>query len=166
MAPGGRGLSPGCGAPGMGRSCKPDRPSKGRAAGARYPLAVGVGVLGVGTRDQPHSSRSCELALRALGAARGRPGGGGGVSCLGVGRFRSGALPRPTARPWGVRPGPGTHWLWVRGVLAWEPATNPTARALASWLCAAVACGRKRSWCKYQWPCSEYRLCRLSDLPP
>ena len=36
----------------------------------------------------------------------------------------------------GVRQGPTTHWLWVRGVRAWGPVTNPTARALASWLCA------------------------------
>ena len=33
------------------------------------------GVAGVGTRHQPHSVRSSELALRAVGAARGRPGG-------------------------------------------------------------------------------------------
>ena len=36
----------------------------------------------------------------------------------------------------GVRPGPTTHWLWVRGVRAWGPVTNPTAHALASWPCA------------------------------
>ena len=41
----------------------------GRAAGAHYPLAVGAGGAGVGTRHQPHSARSCELALRAVGAA-------------------------------------------------------------------------------------------------
>ena len=33
------------------------------------------GGAGVGTRHQPHSARSCELALRAVGVARGRPGG-------------------------------------------------------------------------------------------
>ena len=38
--------------------------------------------------------------------------------------------PRPLVRS-GVRPGPTTHWLWVRGVRAWGPVTNPTARALA-----------------------------------
>ena len=37
---------------------------------------------------------------------------------------------------WGVRPGPATHWLWVRGLWAWGAVTSPTARALASWLCA------------------------------
>ena len=41
----------------------------GRAAGAQYPLAVVAGVAGTGTRHQPHSARSCELALRAVGAA-------------------------------------------------------------------------------------------------
>ena len=40
----------------------------GRAAGAHYPLAVGAGDAGVGTRHQPHSARSCEMALRAVGA--------------------------------------------------------------------------------------------------
>ena len=203
-ARGGGCLLPGCGASGVGRSPTPDRPSFGRVAGARYPLPVGAGGVGVGTRPQPHSARSCEPALRAVGAAGGRPGGGvplawvwgvrgwalsharppvlracgrgplptgcgcgvcgrgdpsptpqrallrtgfarngggrrvpgGGASCLGVGRPGLGALPRPTARPWGVRPGPATHWLWVRWVWARGPVANPTTRALASWLCA------------------------------
>ena len=55
----------------------------------------------------------------------------GGASCLGVGRPGSGALPSPTARPLGGLPGPTTHWLWLRGMRAWGPVTNPTARALA-----------------------------------
>ena len=70
------------------------------------------GGAGVAACHQPHSARSFELALRAVGAARGRPGGG--ASCLGVGRPVSGALPPPTARPLGGLPGPTTHWLWVR----------------------------------------------------
>ena len=40
-----------------------------RAAGAHYPLAVGAGGAGVGTRHRPHRARTCELALRAVGAA-------------------------------------------------------------------------------------------------
>ena len=57
---------------------------------------------------------------------------GGEASCLGVGRLRGQALsqPRPLVRS-GVRLGPTTHWLWVRGVRAWGPVGNPTARALA-----------------------------------
>ena len=129
-----RRLLPGCGASGVGCSPTPDRPSLRRAAGARYPLAAGAGNVGMGTRHQPHSARSCELACRAVGAARGRPGGG--VSRLGVLCPGLGALPRPTARPWGVRPRPATHWLWVRGMWVWGPVTNPTARALVIWLCA------------------------------
>ena len=92
------------------------------------------GGAGVGTRHQPHSARSFELALHAVGAARGRPGGG--ASCLGVGRPGSGAFPLRTARPLGGLPGPTTHWLWVRGVRAWGPVTDPTARASSCWLCA------------------------------
>ena len=71
---GGR-LLPGCQASGSGRSPTPDRPSSGPAARARYPLAVGRGGVGVGTRHRPHRARSCELALRAVGAAGGCPEG-------------------------------------------------------------------------------------------
>ena len=49
-------------------------------------------------------------------------------------RGRALSHPRPLVRS-GVRPGPTTHWLWVRGVRAWGPVTDPTARALASSLC-------------------------------
>ena len=125
---------PGCGAFGVGPSPTRNRSSSGRAAGARYPVAVSAGGVGVGTRQVPHSARSCELAFRAVGAARGHPGGG--ASCLAVGRPGLGALPRATARRLGVRPGSATDWLCVRGVWARGPATYPTARALASWLCA------------------------------
>ena len=89
---------------------------------------------GVGSRHQPHSARSCELPLRTVGAAHWRPGGG--ASCLGVGRPGLGALPPPDARPWGMRPGPDARFLGARGVRAWGPVTNPTARAIASWPCA------------------------------
>ena len=111
-ARGGR-LLPGCGASGVGRSRTPDCPPSGRAAGAHYPLAVGAGVGGVGTRHQPHSARSCELALPRCGGSIRVPGEG--ASCLGVGPPMPGALPPPTARPLGGLPGPTTHWLWVWG---------------------------------------------------
>ena len=47
------------------------------------------GGAGVGTRHQTHGAHSLELALRAVGAARGRPGGGRllpGCGASGVGR--------------------------------------------------------------------------------
>ena len=50
-------------------------------------------------------------------------------------RGRALSHPQPLVPP-GMRPGPTIHWLWVRGVRAWGPVTNPTACALASWLCA------------------------------
>ena len=53
----------------------------GQAARSRFPLP-GLGLraprvvgAGVGTHHQPHRARSCELALRAAGTARGRPWG-------------------------------------------------------------------------------------------
>ena len=132
--PGGGACCLGVGRPGSGALPPPSaRPLGGLLGPTTHWLWVWGGA-GVGTRHQPHSARSCELALCAVGAARGGPRGG--ASCLGVGRTGSGALPPPTARPQGGLPGPTTHWLRVRGVRAWGPVTNPTARALASWLCA------------------------------
>ena len=132
--PGGGASCLGVGRLGTGALRPPTSRPFGRAAGAHYPLAVGAGDAGVGTRHQPHSAHSCALALRAVGVAWGYPGGA--PTCLGVGRPESGTLPPRVLVLSGVRPGPTTHWLWVRGVQAWGPVTNPTARALASWLCA------------------------------
>ena len=111
--PGGVAFCLGVGRPGSGALPPPSaRPLGGLPGPTTHWLWVRGGA-GVGTRHQPHSARCCELALRAVGAARGRPGGS--ASCLGVGRPGSGALSPPTARPLGGLPGPTTHWLWVRG---------------------------------------------------
>ena len=132
-ARGGR-LLPGCGASGDGRSPTPDHSSI--RACSRGPLPTGWGCGGYGLGDP---SPTPQRALLRAGFAR--CGGGmrvprGGASCLGVGRpGRALSHPRPLVRS-GVRPGPTTQWLWVRGVRAWGPVNNPTARALASWLCA------------------------------
>ena len=92
------------------------------------------GGAGVGTRHQPHSARSCELALRAVGAARGRPGGAPLAWVWGAwGQALS--HPRPLAL-WAYGRGPLPTGCGCGGVRAWGPVTNPTARALASWLCA------------------------------
>ena len=99
-----------------------------------YPLAVSAGGAGVQTCHQPHSAGSCKLAFRALGAARGCPGGEPPAWVWGV-RGQALSYPRPLVLS-SVQPGPTTHWLWVQGVRAWGPVTNPTARALACWLCA------------------------------
>ena len=101
------------GRPGSGALPPPTARPLGGQPGPTTDWLLVRGGAGVGTRHQPNSARSCELALRAVGAARGRPGGG--TSCLGVGRPGSGALPPPTARPLGRLPGPTTNLLWVRG---------------------------------------------------
>ena len=67
--PGGGASCLGVGPPGLGALPLPTTGPFGRAAGAHYPLAVGAGGAGVGTRHQPHSAHSCVLALRAVGAA-------------------------------------------------------------------------------------------------
>ena len=133
-APGGGASCLGLGRPASGALPPPTTRPFGCAAGAHYPLAVGAGSAGVGTRHRPHSARSCVLAWRAVGAAQGRPGGGALAWVWGV-RGRALSQPRPLVLS-GVRPGPTTHWLRVRGLQAWGPITNPTARALTSWLCA------------------------------
>ena len=67
-ARGGR-LLPGFAALGSGALTPPNTRPFGRAAEVHYPLAVGAAGAGVGTRHQPRSARSCELALRLVGAA-------------------------------------------------------------------------------------------------
>ena len=67
--PGGGASCLGVGRPGSGVLPPPTSRPFGRAAGAHYPLAVGAGDAGTGTRHQPHSTRSRELALCAVGAA-------------------------------------------------------------------------------------------------
>ena len=104
------------GRPGTGALPPPTSRPFGRAAGAHYPLAVGAGGAGVGTRHQPHSARSCELALRPVVAACGCPGGAPLAWVWGV-RQRALSHPQPLVLS-GVRPGPTTQWLWVRGVRA------------------------------------------------
>ena len=112
--PGGGASCLGVGRPGSGALPPPTaRPLGGLPGPTTHWLWV-RGAAGVGIRHQLHSARSFELALRAMGAARERPGGGG-ASCLGLGRPVLDALPPPTARPLGGLPGPTTNWLWVRG---------------------------------------------------
>ena len=133
---GGGALLPGCGASGVGCSPIPDCPPSGRAAGAHYPLAVGVGGCGRGDL-----SPAPQRALLRAGFAH----------CGGGMRVFRGA---PAAWVWGVRGRALSHprlpalWAGCRGPLptgcgcgavrAWGPVTNPTARALASWLCALL----------------------------
>ena len=128
---GGGRLLPGCGASGVGRSTA-------RPLGVQQgPVTHWLWVLGPwawGPVINPTARALASLLCAPWGRHEGARGGG--ASCPGVGRPGLGALPRPTPRPWGVLPGPVTHWLWVLGLWAWESVPNPTARALASWLCA------------------------------
>ena len=72
------------------------------------------GGAGVGTCHQAHSARSCELALRTVGAARGRPGGAPPAWVWGV-RGRALSHPRLPALSAGCR-GPLPTGCGCRGV--------------------------------------------------
>ena len=124
----------GGGRPGSGALPPPTaRPLGGLPGPTTHWLWVWGGP-GVGTLHQPHSALSCELALRAVGAARGRPGGSPPAWVWGL-RGRALSHSRLPALWAGCR-GPLPTGCGCGGVRAWGPVTNPTARALASWLCA------------------------------
>ena len=136
----------GVGRPGTGALPPPTSRRFGRAAGAHYPLAVGAGGAGVGTRLLPHSARSCVLWGRHEGARGGRL-----------------SHPRPLFLS-GVGLGPASHWLWVRcaGVGAWLslalcpvprfvvccarfPGLRHPVAAVAWHLSSCPGCGRRRA---------------------
>ena len=132
--PGGVASCLGVGRPGSGALPPPTARPLGGLPGPTIHWLWVRGGAGVGNRHQPHSARFCQLALRAVGAEIGCPGGA------------------PLAWAWGVRGRAFSHpqlpalWAGCRGPLptgcgcggprGWGPVTNPTARALASWLCA------------------------------
>ena len=119
----------GVGHPGLGALPPPTaRPLSGLPGPTTHWL-WGRGDAGVGPRHQPHSARSWELALRAVGAARGRPGGAPLALVWGV-RGRALSHPQLPALWAGCR-GPLPTGCRCGGVRAWGLVTNPTARALA-----------------------------------
>ena len=131
---GGR-LLPWCGASGVGRSPITDQSSFQACVRGRLP--TGCGCRGCGPRDlSPTPQRALLRAgFARCGGGKRAPSGGAPHAWVWDVRGRALSHPRPLVRS-GMRLGPTTHWLWVRGVLAWGPVTHPTARALASWLCA------------------------------
>ena len=117
-----------------GRALSQARPPVlGACTRGRLPTGCGCGWGGL--RDSSPTPLRALLRADFVRLRGGTWAPGAGVSCLRVGCPGSGALPRSTASPRGVQPGPAVHWLWE-----WGPVTNPTARAPASWLCAL--CGR------------------------
>ena len=101
------------------------------------------GGAGVGTRHQPHSARSCERGLARCGGGMRVPGGAPLAWVWGV-RGRALSHPRLPAL-WASCPGPLPTGCGCEGVQAWGPVTNPTVRALSSWLCALWG-GTRAPW--------------------
>ena len=132
--PGGARLLPGCGASGVGRSPVPDHWSF-RACG-RGPLPTGCGCGGCGRGDpSPTPQRTLLRAGFARCGGGTRAPEGASFAWVWGARGRTLSHPRRLVLS-GVSPERTTHWLWVRGLQAWGPVTNLTARALASRLCA------------------------------
>ena len=67
--PGGGASCLGVGRPGSGALPAPTARRLGGLLGPTTHLLWVRGDAGVGTRHKPHSARSCEMALRAVGAA-------------------------------------------------------------------------------------------------
>ena len=124
-----------------------------------FPGAVGVGVR---TQHRPHSVRSCEPSLRAVGVARGRPRGRALRRC--EGRLSSGSLPPHAARPQSGMSGSATHVLWARVCGCGGP-------ALSLWLACPAGCCMPRGWWEAvlggaAFHCCEARLVSGAVPPP
>ena len=173
---GGGCLLPWCGVSGVGRSPTRDHSSFRACARGPLPTGCGCGGAGVGTRHQPHSARFCELALHAVGAAQGRPGGAALAWVWGA-RGRELSHPRPLVLS-RVRPGPITHCLWVRGgagvgtrhqphrarscefaLRAWGAARGPRGGRLLP------GCGASGVGCSRTPDCPSFGACGRGPLP-
>ena len=106
-------------------------------AGCRGPLPTGCGCGGVracGPVTNPTARAPSSWLCALWGRHEGVRGGASPAWVWGV-RGRALSHPRLPALWAGCR-GPLPTRCWCGGVRAWGPVTNPTARALASWLCA------------------------------
>ena len=133
--PGGGRLLPGCGASEVVHSPTPDCLPSGRAAGAHHPLAVGAGGCGCGDPSPTRQRALLRAVFARCGGGKRAPGGGRLLpGCGASGVWRS---PIPNCPPSGRAA--GAHYplaVGAGGCGRWGPVTSPTARALASWLCA------------------------------
>ena len=129
-----------------------------------------------------HASWLCALGGGASRAPR------GGASCLVVGCPGSGALPRPTAPPWGVRPAPAFHslGLWCAGLgvllsvavvvcCARFPGLRHPEAVAAGNLSLCRGCGRRRAslaclvaprWCAAPRPVRSLSVLRSALRSP
>ena len=178
--PGGGASCLGVGRPGSGALPPPTlRPLGGLPGPTNHWLWVRGGA-GVGTRHQPHSARSCELALRAAGAARGRPGGALPAWVWGV---RGRALSRPRLPslwagcrgplPTGVgAPCPAPRFVVCSArfpgsrhpvaVVAWHLTSCPGY----GWRRASLACLVAPRWCAAPRPVRSLSLLRSAFPSP
>ena len=122
--PGGGGLPPLSGAPGVRHCPFPSRPSSG--AGSQGSASRVSRVRSVRAWGPSTSPTAWALAGRRCSLwewRKGIPGGGAFHHC--EGRLRSGAVPPPTARPLGGLLGSATHLLWARVCGCRGPTLSP-----------------------------------------
>ena len=132
--PGGAGLPPLRGASGVRRCPSSCRPSSGTGdRGSATPVSWVPLVWAWGPSNSP---TPCDLLMRAVGAAEGRPRGDAVRRC--EGRLTSGAPPPPAARRPGGLSGSATHVLWARVCGCGGPALSP-------WLACPVGTACRRS---------------------
>ena len=120
------------------QTASPDTKTRGTAKQQEEPRRGGGAAHSARTKPEKEKKANKERERRQRGGQPQSAKAQGTQSRkqrMGVGRPGSDALPFPNACAWGVRPGSATHWLWVRGMWAWGPVTETTARALASWRC-------------------------------
>ena len=173
--PGGR-LLPGYGASGVGNSPTPDHSSF--SACGRGPIPPGCGCGGCRRGDPSPTPQRALLRAGSPPCRGGMRVPEGGASCPGVGRPGSGTLPTPTTRPFGRAAGAHYPLAVGAGGAAWGPVTNPTARALASRLCALwgrhegaqggrlfPGCGASGVGCSPIPDRSSFRACGRGSLP-
>ena len=160
--PGGGGLPPLCGAPGVRRCPSPGRPSSG-ADGLRSATRVSR-VRSVRAWGPSTGPTACALAGRRCslwGWRKGVPGGGAFQHC--EGRLRSGAVPSPTASPLGGLLGSATHVLWARVCGYGSPTPSPRPACRVGVACRGGGGGRPRGG----WPATVVRGagCQALSLP-
>ena len=110
----------------------------GGQPGFHDPSFPGVVGVGVGTQHLPHSARSCELSLRAVGLAGGRLRGGGGARhCEGAPGVRRSPSPGCPSVGRAAR----ARCSLALGAGAWAWVCRPSAGRAAGLWCGWCLCG-------------------------
>ena len=151
------------GAPGVRRRPSPGRPSSG--AGGQGSVTRVSRVRSVRAWGPSTGPTACALAGRRCllwGWRKSVPGGGAFHHC--EGRLRSGAVPPPTARPFGGLLGSATHVLWAQVCGRGGPTPSPWPACPVGTACRGAGGGPSAGG---GWPATVVRgaWCQALSLP-